>query len=44
MDFINLFRDLLIYENCLKENYNFEKNGINEELKIPSNNIINKLV
>lgn len=39
MDSINLFRDLLVYENCLKENFNFEKN-VNEE--VCSNIIIKK--
>ena len=38
MDFINLFRDLLIYEKCLKENYYFEKTPTNEEEKF----ILNK--
>ena len=42
MDFINLFRDLLVYENCLKENFHFEKNGLNEEEKFYSNKIIKK--
>ena len=37
MDFINLFRDLLVYENCLKENFHLEKNGPNEEEKFYSN-------
>lgn len=48
MDFINLFRDLLIYEKCLKENYNFEKapsaNEEEKEEKIISNKIMNKLI
>ena len=43
MDFINLFRDLLIYEKCLKENYHFEKTPLNEEEKCISNKIMNKL-
>lgn len=41
MDFINLFRDLLIYEKCLKENYHFEKSGAYEEENIYSSKLIN---
>lgn len=37
MDLINLFRDLVIFENCLKDNFHFEKNGLNDEIKIFSN-------
>ena len=45
MVFINLFRDLIIYEKCLKENYNFEKTPVyNEEEKFVSNKIMNKLI
>jgi len=37
MDLINLFRDLVIFENCLRDNFHFEKNGLNDEIKIFSN-------
>ena len=37
MDSINLFRDLVIFENVLKDSFHFEKNGLNDEIKIFSN-------
>jgi len=37
MDLINLFRDLVIFEKCLRDSFHFEKNGLNDEIKIFSN-------
>lgn len=37
MDLINLFKIQIIFENFLKNNFHFEKNGLNEEIKIFSN-------
>ena len=34
MDLINLFRDLVIFENVLQDSFHFEKNGLNDEIKI----------
>lgn len=37
LDLINLFKDLLILDNFLKESLHYEKNGANEELNFLSN-------
>ena len=34
MDLINLFRDLVIFESVLQDSFHFEKNGLNDEIKI----------
>ena len=40
LDLINLFKDLLILDNFLKENLHYDKNGANEELNLSNKNII----
>ena len=37
IDSINLFRDLVIFESVLKDSFHFEKNGLNDEIKIFAN-------
>ena len=37
MDLINLFRDLVTFESVLQDSFHFEKNGLNDEIKIFSN-------
>ena len=37
LDLINLFRDLVIFESVLQDSFHFEKNGLNDEIKIFSN-------